>query len=582
MISIATQTTTGTDNSTIVLEPALPQAAAPPKKEYITYTKAVQTDPQTDSSTSADEDDVRFRTRRRSSRKDQQSDQEIRASLRKEIEEELRSMQNGHANTDTAALQPSASLRTLSDNERHKFTESTDFQTFVERSLKVVERALDDEYDLLTDYTQTAALTTEEDETSYTRGSKKSHSLRETTQLFSDQYSRKRMISDIQFSSHFSGLVLTAYTKNLSAPNESPGQVLLWNVHAPSRPEHVFTCGSDVLSARFSPFHPNLVIGGCYSGQICLWDTRSPSSHPVQRTPRSGSYLGHTHPVFNMSIIGTPNAHNILTASTDGVVCSWSFDMLTQAQEYLTLHTPPPAKAEELAPTTMSFSSDPSFFLVGTEEGSIYPCHRYNQAGARAGVDTRLAYRGHTAPVTSTHFHPSRGPVNLGDILLSSSADWSLKLWHVKGAATSSAAAALQSTNTANLSGSQPNIVHPVLDIGKEDLVYDAKWSPYKPSVFACVTGLGELEVYDLLYDIGVPTVKATPTRGKNGVMPFKGLNKVCWDEKRGGFLATGGLDGVVTVFETPRHLQAASGEVDIDEWNGFKRLLGRLEGERY
>jgi len=120
--------------------------------------------------------------------------------------------------------------------------------------------------------------------------------------------------------------------------------------------------------------------------------------------------------------------------------------------------------------------------------------------------------------------------------------------------------------------------VRPVLDIGREDLVYDAKWAPYKPSVFAAVTGAGELEVFDLLYDVEVPVAKAAPARGKNGVMPFKGLNKVCWDERRGASLAVGGLDGVVTLFETGRGLQAGNSEVPMEEWVNMKRLLGRLE----
>ena len=581
--SIATQTT-GIDSDAHTSD-AGREPTTLPKKEYITYTKGVQTDPYSDVPPPADdEDDVRFRSRRRPSRDDHQSDEDIRARLRKEIEEELSATQNGDNVVANGAPHQRFPLRTLNNNELNAVTGSTDFVSFVERSSKVIERALDEEYDLLADYTRVAALDADEDETPYARGSKKAHSLRETLQLFSDKHTRRRMISDIHFSPHFNELLLTSYTKNPSAPNESPGQVLLWNVHAPSRPEYVFTSGSDVLSARFSPFHPNLVIGGCYSGQICLWDTRSPTTHPVQRTPQSGSHLGHTHPVYNISIIGTPNAHNILTSSMDGVVCSWSFDMLTQAQEYLVLHTPPPAKTEDLAPTAMSFpSSDPTFFVVGTEEGSIYPCHRYDRAGAKAGIDNRFAYRGHSAPVMSAHFHPARGPVNLGDVLLTSSSDWSIKLWRVKPAASSTGSSSTSAAATAltGVSGNQPQPLGPVLDIGREDLVYDAKWHPYKPSVFAAVTGAGELEVFNLLYDMEVPVARASPTRGRNGVMPFKGLNKVCWDERRGGSVAVGGLDGVVTVFETGRGLQGGNGEVGTEEWTGVKRLVGRLEGKR-
>jgi dynein intermediate chain len=113
------------------------------------------------------------------------------------------------------------------------------------------------------------------------------------------------------------------------------------------------------------------------------------------------------------------------------------------------------------------------------------------------------------------------------------------------------------------------------------NLVYDAKWAPHKPSVFACATGSGELEVFDLSYDLEVPIAKATPTRGQNGVVPFKGLNKVAWEERRGSHIAVGGLDGVVTVFDVGKGLQCGNGEASMDEWVGMKRLVTKLEGKK-
>ena len=86
---------------------------------------------------------------------------------------------------------------------------------------------------------------------------------------------------------------------------------------------------SDVLSVTFSPFHSNLIFGGTYSGQILLWDTRS-KHLPVLKTPLSAA--GHTHPVYAMQMVGTQNAHNLITSSTDGTVCSWLVDMLAQPQ----------------------------------------------------------------------------------------------------------------------------------------------------------------------------------------------------------------------------------------------------------
>lgn len=84
------------------------------------------------------------------------------------------------------------------------------------------------------------------------------------------------------------------------------------------------------MSVAFSKFHPSYIIGGTYSGQLVLWDIRSGKRTPVQRSPLSSS--AHTHPVYCLDVVGSQNAHNLISASTDGRICSWNIDMLSQPQ----------------------------------------------------------------------------------------------------------------------------------------------------------------------------------------------------------------------------------------------------------
>ncbi len=84
---------------------------------------------------------------------------------------------------------------------------------------------------------------------------------------------------------------------------------------------------SPVMSSFFDKFSPTIIVGGTYSGQIVLWDTRARAT-PVQHTPLSS--VGHTHPVYCMEIVGTKNAHNLVSVSTDGRLCVWSLDNLLQ------------------------------------------------------------------------------------------------------------------------------------------------------------------------------------------------------------------------------------------------------------
>ncbi|KAH7123743.1 WD40-repeat-containing domain protein [Dendryphion nanum] len=560
------------------------------QKEYITYSKGVQASidwspPKSravgDSDSEGDQSPTRSPRSKRMSRRQKERDEEIRTQLRKELEEELKAAQSGvqEAGTGQTGMGENFPFRTLTDEELNAVETSEDFSGFVDRAAKVVERALDQElgYDILADYAHGGMNVDEEDEGYGSSRGKKGRRIKEIAQFWDERWSKKRMISDLGFSTKFPELVLASYTKNPSAPHDPDGLIQVWNLHMHDRPEYIFHAQSDILTAKFSPFHPNLIIGGAYSGQVLLWDTRAKSA-PVQKTPLTGS--GHTHPVYSIDIVGTQNANNIISCSTDGVVCGWSVDMLSQPQEFLELSSPPPAKTEDMAVTCLAFpQSDPTYFLAGTEEGSIYPCHRYDRAGAKAGVDTRVKYSGHAAPVMSLDFHPTKGQIDLGDLVLSSSVDWSVKLWKVRPPAA---------TGTATISapGATQNVT-PILDIAREDLVYDARWSPVKPSVFALVDGAGSLEVWDINVDVEVPVQKVSPSDNKRGAFASipsgmgymnRSLNKLAWERNEGRKVAVGGMDGVVTIFEVGQDLgglESTRGE----EWTGVKRLMGRLEG---
>ncbi|KAI0829997.1 WD40 repeat-like protein [Hypoxylon sp. FL0890] len=551
-----------------------------PVKEVFSYSKGVQTTddwtpPASRPRAFSDPDDEELPATtstpsKRLSRWKRDREEEIREKLRLEIEEELKAARE--LVTD-GPIQPASVItsnfpaRALSNEELAAVVASDDFVDFVERSTKVIERALDvsNEYDILTDYSLQAHDIEDEDEQAGNTGGKGRRRVKEVVQFYDDRWSKKRMISSIDFSPKFPELLLASYTKNPSAPHDPDGIVQVWNQHLHDRPEFLFHAQSDILTAKFSPFHPNLIIGGTYSGQVLLWDTRAKSA-PVQKTPLTGS--GHSHPVYSVDIVGTQNANNIISVSTDGAFCVWSVDMLSQPQESLTLTTPPPNKFEDLAPTTMAFpQADPTYFLVGSEEGPIYPCHRYDRAGAKAGVDSRVSYKGHAAPVMSVDFHPARGPVDLGDLVLSSSLDWSVKLWKVRAPAATSTI--VESAGTA---------VPPLLDFVREDVVYDAAWSPVRPGVFALVDGAGSLELWDITVETEIPVAKISPTPRKDGrQLLSKSLNKVSWEPTEGKKLATGGIDAVVSVFEVGLDLGGKEA-VRSEEWTSVKKLVARLE----
>ncbi|GAB1310150.1 hypothetical protein MFIFM68171_00360 [Madurella fahalii] len=552
-----------------------------PVKEVFSYSKGVQTaetwtsprKPRTFSESENEEPPVTASPSKRLSRRERDREEELRENIRKEIEEELRAAKEL---VTEGVLKPSAAAnfpaRTLTAEELNAVMLSDDFMDFIDRSTKVIEKALDQEYDILTDYTLQVHDIDDDDEQHGNTGGKGRRKVKELAQFYDDRWSKKRMISSIDFSPKFSELLLASYTKNPTAPHDPDGIVQVWNLHLHDRPEFIFHAQSDILTAKFSPFHPNLIIGGAYSGQVLLWDTRARAA-PVQKTPLTGS--GHTHPVYCVDIVGTQNANNIISCSTDGAVCGWSVDMLAQPQEAMTLLAPLPAKNEDLSPTCMAFpQADPTFFLVGSEEGTIFPCHRYDRAGAKAGVDARVSYKGHAAPVMSVAFHPARGPVDLGDLVLSASLDWSVKLWKVRAPAATSA---VVTAGGLGATGAETQVA-PLLDFVREDVVYDAAWSPVKPGVFSLVDGAGWLELWDITVETEEPVARISPSPRKDGrTMLSKSLNKVAWEPVEGKRLATGGIDGALTLFEVGPDLGGKEG-LKNEEWTMVKKLVNRIE----
>jgi dynein intermediate chain, cytosolic len=547
-----------------------------PVKEVFSYSKGVQTSdewippPRNRALSLSEENEEPGATStpsKRQSRRERDREEELRQNIRREVEEELKAtfdmMKDGSSNSK-ALTSTNFPSRVLTLEELKALMSSDELMEFVDKSSKVIERALDQEYDVLTDYALQGQDVDDDDDDTGNTGGKGKRRVKEVIQYFNERWSKKRMISCIDFSPKYPELVLASYTNNPAAPHEPDGVVQVWNQHMHDRAEFVFHAQSDVLAAKFSPFHPNLIVGGTYSGQVLLWDNRAKSA-PVQKTPLTG--YGHTHPIYAIDIVGTQNANNIISCSTDGMVCAWSMDVFAQPQEMLELKSPAPAKIEDVAPICLAFPyADPTFFLVGTEEGTIYPCHRYARAGAKAGIDPDFSYRGHTAPVMSVDFHPARGPVDLGDYVLSASLDWSVKLWKVRAPAATSTA------------GATDGHMAPLLDFVREDVVYDAKWSPIKPGVFALVDGAGWLEFWDITVETEEPVSRISPSpRKESRALLSKSLNKLAWEPSDGKRIAVGGIDGALTVFEVASGLGGKE-DLKAEEWTNVKKLVNRVE----
>ncbi|KAH8817539.1 WD40-repeat-containing domain protein [Flagelloscypha sp. PMI_526] len=439
-------------------------------------------------------------------------------------------------------------IRELSEEEKSNILVAPDFVDFVEQSTKYVHRILNDTYDFMEDY-----VVNTDNDVDNSEGNR----VVRVCEFYDEMYTKNRSITDIDWSPKFPELSVASYSKNRATLNEPEGIVAVWNLRMVDRPEFVFYAQSDVLSVTFSPFHPNLIFGGTYSGQILLWDTRS-KHLPVLKTPLSAA-TGHTHPVHAIRMVGTHNANNLITTSTDGLVCSWLVDMLAQPQDTLELFHTGHHKTNEVAITSLDFpDNDTSTFWVGTEEGNVYHANRYDQraGGSKAGLNQNDVYKGHFAPITGLHFHPlsSQGSVDFSDIFLTSSVDWTVKLWR---------AHSLRKPSTT------PRSISPLYSFDEAgDYVYDVRWHPTHPAVFGTVDGMGKFDVWNLNVNTEVP-VTSTSIPSK------RAINKFQWDRKEGRRAALGGSDGRLYIYDI--------GDLAVphaSEWSDLQKTFERMQSE--
>ncbi|KAE8223112.1 hypothetical protein CF319_g3799 [Tilletia indica] len=567
-----------------------------PQTERLFYTKEVQT-------TSLDDDDdlplaESLRANGATAQQPALDEEAIRAKILAEQAAELEARRE----EERLEKEIEEELRQLTADELRSIYGATEFTDFVEHSSKIVERALADSYDFLKDYT-VAGLGGEGDDQQHRQ-------LKLVRTFWDDKILRNRSVTDLDWSTKHPELSVASYNRNEMSSSDPGGIVAVWNLHSLDRPEFVFHAQTDVLSVCFSPFHPNLVCGGTHSGQVLIWDTRA-RALPVLKSPLSAS--GHTHPVYSMQMVGTQNAHNLVTASTDGTVCFWMLDMLTRPLETFTLVSGQGRDALEVSVTTMGFSDqDTTNFLVGTEEGNVYSAVRFDRGGIKAGINPTEVYRGHAAPITGMHFHPLVGPVDFSDLYLTSSMDWTTRLWRARidtgapsaaapgaaggatsggkgpGASDSSAlreaqqlqkltqqSSALNPGGAAgSAAGGASTVYEPVLAFEESsEYVYDVKWHTYHPALFAQVDGNGRFDVYNLNYDVERPILSTVPGASSDGRTPARALNKLAWDRKDGRRCALGSSDGRVYVYELAESLAVPS----EDEFVKFQSTVSRL-----
>jgi len=411
---------------------------------------------------------------------------------------------------EAATTAPPAAAATLSQEEIAAIMASNEFQRFVARTGRIVERAaaLSARFpDITADYLGDVVGATG------AGGSQQASSRAAITPLCSIPASatpalQSRAVTCLAWSAQNPELLLAGFSAPTAAVasvsaivargdngGDNEGLVLVWAIpNVLQHSEFTFTCQSAVMSAMFSPFQPQCIVGGTRSGQLVLWDMRAGQTPVLNRAP---SKRTHTYPIYCLTTVdqssssldapravdsGVLSAGQMLASlSSDGRLCLWSLRNLAVPLE--TFDTQNTARATEVTAMAAPPYSATSF-IVGGEDGGILT---YNTRKMMGGAE-RAEGQQHNAPVLGLDFHPSSPTAafdSLSRLFLSCSADWTIKLW------------------TAAKAQSPARSLHTFGDLG--DYVFGVQWSPVHPAAFASADGQGRLCLWDITRSLETP-----------------------------------------------------------------------------
>jgi len=356
---------------------------------------------------------------------------------------------------------------------------------FFNKSLKIINRVMKEEDDILKSY-KDVKRDTEVESTDY-------------GELFSLKLDHG--IYSIDTSAFFPELLALSTDKKVIIYNSLFKKI-----------EYQFTTATKILTVQFSKLNSNIIFGTGYNGKIFCWNLESESNIPYLVS--SANTMNHSYPVFALSQIHENNG-TLITASTDGKICTWSSSMLSKPMSPpIELKTPKSLslRFDELAPTSiLNLPNDHGFVIIGCEDGNIYRVKRFdNKVSANTDDLFDRIYQKHQGPISSLD-----SSAEFPNLFISSSFDWNVFLWDLNS----------------------PE--EPLLKVSRNNSIIQASWRPGNSTQIGFIYG-NVFEILDLSIDSVKPIIKITVE---------KTLNSFRFD-KSGVKVILGSVDGEVKGFE--------------------------------
>ncbi len=150
--------------------------------------------------------------------------------------------------------------------------------SFLEKATVAVEKALQ-QNESVDIFNETFQIVGDDDTTA---GASTDNELKELKNFADPQYSKSKCIVAIDWLPKTQGMVTVSPLRNITFDQRAAvsGQthtshLLIWDFRQLVKPAAVLKCNQEILCFRSNPTNPSLMIGGCITGQVVLWDISS-------------------------------------------------------------------------------------------------------------------------------------------------------------------------------------------------------------------------------------------------------------------------------------------------------------------
>jgi len=156
--------------------------------------------------------------------------------------------------------------------------EGNDLLLFLEKATVAVEKALQ-QNESVDIFNETFQIVGDDDAAA---GASTDNELKEVKNFADPQFSKFKSIVAIDWLPKMQGMLTVSPVRNISFDQRAAvsgvtttSHLLIWDFRQLVKPAAVLSCNHEILCFRSNPNNQNLMVGGCITGQVVLWDLKS-------------------------------------------------------------------------------------------------------------------------------------------------------------------------------------------------------------------------------------------------------------------------------------------------------------------